>query len=213
MATKKQPKRAGAKKGETTRKKRVGAPAKAKGAEAVQSAAASGGVPDELFRMHANKALREKNDLDEATKKRSAQNGRYRAALKAAEKDGISADDIIWFINNRARTPEDMAAEARRQARVARIMSMDVGYQMSFSDVETEPTEDRGVMQHKAHQAGYTDGKAGQAADEDRYPNDPDLQGRYNDGHADGKADLTAGLGGKNRTNGNGAAEAGAQAH
>lgn len=175
MARKKTPTGAIATVGESTKKKRVGPPPK-------PSAPSASNVSDATFQEFAAQAMAEKKKLDE-------QSGKYRDVLKKAKAAGVPTKAITDWLKDKARDPLELAAEQRAKARLYKLMGMPAGTQFSLLDEAPATDKDRGAMQHDAYEAGRRDGLSAADRDDDRYPNDTDLQTRYDDGYSDGQAE------------------------
>lgn len=198
MAKKKQPTLAIATVGEKTERKRLGRPP----ADPPPS-----NVADDTFREFCAKALREKSALDAIKTKHSEQNGRYRSVLKDAEKAGVPSKALTTWLANKDVDADILLAEQRAYLRVARLMGMPIGTQLSFEDAPASDaaSTDRGVMQERAYQAGLTAGKAAETFDAERYPNDPDCQTRYEQGWHDGQDEHVQALRGNGKAESDGA--------
>lgn len=199
MARKKTPTGAIASTGEKTEKKRLGKP---------PAPTPPSNVSDDTYKEFCARALREKLALDDLSAKRSEQNGRYRDVLKKAKEAGVDPAAIRWWLAEKAKDFDVLQSEHAARMRVARLMNMPINTQLGMFDDTgagggVSGSTDRGVMQHEAYQIGLTAGKAAETFDPERYPNDPDLQGRYKDGWEDGQEENKRDLGrGPKLTNG-----------
>lgn len=203
MARKKQPSAAIATVGEKTEKKRVGRPPKQP---------PPSNVSDDTYKEFLAKALREKIALDDLTAKRSEQNGRYRDVLKKAKEAGVDPAAIRWWLAEKSKDFDILQAEHAARMRVARLMNMPINTQLGMFDQDSGDagSTDRGILQERAYQVGLTAGKAAENFDPHRYPNDPDMQKRYDDGWHDGQDANAAAIKGPKP---NGGAEAAQTAH
>ena len=199
MARKKQPSLAIATKGEKTERKRKGKP---------PADAAPPPVITAEDRQHWwAKALRAKRACEEANTLKKSKDSDYQQVIKDARKAGINTAALKRAIADRDREPAEVAAEHQEFEAFRAQLGVPVGARQS-NLFEAAESVDRGVMQHKAYQTGLAEGKAGQALDGDRYPNDGDLQEQYATGHGDGVEELKTSLAGGKKNKKNGGAEA-----
>ncbi len=130
-------------------------------------AVAPSNVTDDAIREHIQICAHLRSALDEAS-------GTYRAALKAAKKDGIEPADIVWYLGAKQREVDDIDNETRRRNRIAKLMGLPLGSQLGLfegggsvatatEDADPAMAETSAII--KAKKRGYDDGFDGKTMD------------------------------------------------
>jgi ribosome modulation factor len=124
-------------------------------------------VTDETVREFGRRIRARKLDADHDREQAKKSNGAYRAELKAAKAAGVDPDALRWWLQAAAMEPEDLERTITWQNRVARVMELPVGTQLSWN-VETGetviPTGKKTKQDRKANGKGNADPRAAYVA-------------------------------------------------
>jgi ribosome modulation factor len=118
--------------------RRLKAPANGSGAEKKsrqKSDAPKPNLTDETIAEYFNKLVAAKKEHEDALKAAKEKNGIYRSILKDFKKVGGDTDVMVWRINQRNRTPEEIDRETRLRNHYAKATNLPLGSQLGMDDL------------------------------------------------------------------------------
>lgn len=115
-------------------------------------------VPDEVYERHLGEIEAKHGEMAEAQEALASARGAYRAALKAAKKDGCNADAITDALKERKKDVDERKTHWRDVGRILRLMKSPLGTQFGLFE-EAEAVTFMDIKSAEA--AGRKVGKAG----------------------------------------------------